>query len=136
MVPVREEPRESGARLPAGAERRHHRRYEFPGATVEFGFPGPLGQHREQPLKDLSLGGIAFFFDAGCCLDRLRVGRVLHGIRLRVDDRVVDLDMLVMRVQPAGDGRMLCGGFAYWKTLENFGVVKELLAAAERKARP
>ncbi|GEM_PF-5946282 len=119
---------------PARRERRRHHRYEFPGAVLQFGFPAPLGEHREQPLKDVSLAGIAFYFPADCCIGRVTVGQVIHGVRLLAADEVIELDLLVMRVEPAGEGRMVCGGLAYWKTLEDFERLKGLLERAEQGA--
>ncbi len=131
MAPVDEHPVRL-ERRPCGRERRSHPRYQFPGATLDFGFPGPLGEHRVQPLKDLSLGGIAFYFPKGCCLEKVRVGQVLHSIVLKVLDLTIRLDMLVMRVAEVDDARMVCGGLAYWKTLDDFERIKALAAWAEQ----
>ncbi len=117
---------------PSGRERRSHARYAFPGAMLDFGFPGPLGEHHRQPLKDLSLGGIAFYFPRGCCLEKIRVGGLIYSIILEIAGARVQLDMLVMRVAPAGDDRMVCGGLAYWKTLDDFERIRELAARAEK----
>jgi len=132
MAPVQEQRPVKLEQRPCGRERRSHARYQFPGAVLDFGFPGPLGEHRVQPLKDLSLGGIAFYFPRGCCLEKVRVGQVLHAIALKVLDLVIHLDMLVMRVAETNDGRMVCGGLAYWKTLEDFEQVKALTRWAEQ----
>ena len=113
-----------------GRERRRHRRVEIPGAMVQFGYPAPLGRHCEQPLKDVSLGGLAFYFQQEGCLGRVHPGKVIHQVRLVSGDVTVHLDMLVVRVVQVDDGQWICGGFARWRTVEDFERVKEMLAAA------
>ncbi len=110
-----------------GRERRRFPRFQIPGAMLAFGFPAPLGKCCEQPLKDVSLGGIAFTFPRDSCIGRVHVGQVIPAIRLVVGRKVVQLDMLVMRVDEEPHGQMVCGGLAYWKSTDDFQRVKELI---------
>lgn len=94
--------------------RRRHNRHVLPAvveARAEFDYPGPGGHPCTMPIRDVSASGLSIVLAHD--LPGLEPGSRLDGATLRIGDRTLKADLLVMHVTPEPSKGAICGALVY-----------------------
>ena len=92
--------------------RRSHPRYPLDAdGWLEFGYPRPEDPPCVLELRDMSQGGLAFVLRQE--LPGLDVGDSIDQVEVRIGDRVVRGNLLVMHFTPDASAGSVCGALFY-----------------------
>jgi len=99
------------------------------GAFVEFSHPSIEGKCR-LPLSDLSHAGLSFHAEPGE-MPAVEAGTTVPGVSLRIQECIIQGDLVVMHMTPRDDSRILCGALLYPATDHDLLKLKAVLAGME-----
>jgi len=109
--------------------RREHSRLLLPDGVpgnVAFDYPAPGGEPCVMRLRDISRCGLSFVLSRE--LPGLEVGRTVDRITIRVGDREIRGEVLVMHLTPDASPGSLCGVLFYPAGDEDVLAVRATLA--------
>ncbi|UCF67339.1 MAG: hypothetical protein JSV80_16450 [Acidobacteriota bacterium] len=115
--------------------RRRQKRHTFPpslGARIEFIYPFLGEQMQRLELRDISGAGLSFTLDQQ--LPLLEAGDSIDEVTITVGHRVVDGDLLVMRLTPDNTRGAVCGGLFFPASDEDLAELHALLREIPRLA--
>lgn len=108
--------------------RRTHARYplrEAGGGIVVFGFPRPQDPPCTMQLRDISQSGLAFVLPHE--LPGLEVGDNLEDVCVRIGERELRGDMLIMHFTPDASAGSVCGALLYPREDEDLLMLRAIL---------
>jgi hypothetical protein len=92
---------------------------------IEFAYPDPGGSVHSLQLRDLSLGGMSFLADDGP--GGLEFGSHVEKATVRLGDRTMHGDFVVIHVTVGDRGETVCGVLFYPSTDADVTVLKDVM---------